>query len=302
MAKNTVVALALAVTALAGCVQSDTQAWDTTAGVEAAQWADNVDITILSDSWQYESDGVPSHSLPTWFLVPNDAQSQPFHDDDFEDFTVYKTADWYNEDPVSVMIPLRPTYVDDVQITNLGMIGVTITGARLFNDYENMELTNVALDDYIAFPVDENGDYDENGHDHAGFIDECNGHPLGNGNSYHYHGIPKCITDDIDVPGEHSSILGFLQDGFPVYANQGEGGVVVTNEDLDECSGHEGPTPEFPGGIYHYHLTADEAPYSIDCYRGAVSEDAAAGDMPDGPPDGGPPGDGPPGGGPPPNS
>lgn len=288
------VALGLSVVVLAGCVDTNTQEVDTTSGVQAAQWADNVQITMLENSFQYVSDGVPSHDLPTWFLVPNDAQSQPFYDDDFEDFTVYKTVDWYNEDPVDLEITLHPEYLDEVTITNLGMIGVTITGARLFNDYENMELTNVALDDYIAFPVDENGDFDENGHDHAGFIDECNGHPLGNGNNYHYHGIPKCITDDIDVPGEHSSILGFLQDGFPVYANQGEGGVLVTNEDLDECSGHEGATPEFPSGIYHYHLTADEAPYSIDCYRGVVSIDAAAGDM-GGPPDGGPPGGAPPG-------
>ena len=26
--------------------------------------------------------------------------------------------------------------------------------------------------------------------------------------------------------------------------------------DLDECNGRFGPTPEFPQGIYHYHVTA----------------------------------------------
>lgn len=39
---------------------------------------------------------------------------------------------------------------------------------------------------------------------------------------------------------------------------------------LDECSCHFGPTPEFPEGIYHYHLTADEAPYSVDFYHGEI--------------------------------
>ena len=65
-------------------------------------------------------------------------------------------------------------------------------------------------------------------------------------------------------------MIGVLQDGFPAYANQGEDGAIMTNEDLDECGGHFGPTPEFPDGIYHYHLTADEAPYSIDCYHGEI--------------------------------
>ena len=44
----------------------------------------------------------------------------------------------------------------------------------------------------------------------------------------------------------------------------------MTNADLDVCSGHIGVTPEFSEGIYHYHLTADEAPYMIDCYHGEI--------------------------------
>ncbi|AKO99177.1 hypothetical protein MALG_04046 (plasmid) [Marinovum algicola DG 898] len=70
-------------------------------------------------------------------------------------------------------------------------------------------------------------------HDHAAFVDECNGHPLGDGTTYHYHGIPTCLSDEIDVEGEHSFMIGVLQDGFPVYANRGEGGATVTNADLD---------------------------------------------------------------------
>jgi hypothetical protein len=71
-------------------------------------------------------------------------------------------------------------------------------------------------------------------------------------------------------------MIGVLRDGFPVYGNLGEDGVEVTNGDLDACSGHFGPTPEFPDGIYHYHLTEDEAPYSVDCYKGVV--DPSTGD------------------------
>jgi len=65
-------------------------------------------------------------------------------------------------------------------------------------------------------------------------------------------------------------MLGVLQDGFPVYANQDINGEIIGDDELDECSGHFGPTPEFPEGIYHYHLTADDAPYSVDCYHGEI--------------------------------
>lgn len=46
---------------------------------------------------------------------------------------------------------------------------------------------------------------------------------------------------------------------------------------LDACGGHVGPTPEFPEGIYHYHMTANEVPYSIDCYHGEVKVAARPG-------------------------
>lgn len=36
--------------------------------------------------------------------------------------------------------------------------------------------------------------------------------------------------------------------------------------DLDMCNGHFGPTPEYPDGIYHYHITV-EFPYIPRCLR-----------------------------------
>jgi YHYH protein len=102
-------------------------------------------------------------------------------------------------------------------------------------------------------------------------IDACNGHPLQSGADYHYHGVPYCITDTIDVVTEHSRILGFIRDGFPVYGPRNTNGKKLSNADLDECSGHVGATPEFPKGIYHYHLTDDAAPYSLNCNRGVVA-------------------------------
>jgi hypothetical protein len=256
--------------------------FDTTAGIQAAQWAENVTITLGEDSFRYESDGYPSHELPVKFLIPKNVGSQPFSNDSLGDFNVVTTTEYLSKNPVDVTLTLHPTYADEVQQTSLGTIGYILSGARLFNDYENMERSVVALDDNITFY------FDEAGHDHASFVDECNGHPLQNGSNYHYHGVPKCITAVVDVAGEHSHIIGVLRDGFPVYGNLGENGVAVTNADLDACSGHVGPTPEFSDGIYHYHLTEDEAPYSVDCYKGVVDDSTGDGTTPGGPP--GPPG------------
>lgn len=256
--------------------------FDTTAGVTSAAWADDVTVTVGDGVFRLESDGYPDHELPAYFLIPENPAAQPFSDNTLEDFTIVRTAEYLRATPVDVTLTLSPVYLETTTPTDLGAIGYVISGARLFNDYENAERSVVALDDNISFPVDDTG------HDHAAFVDECNGHPLADGSHYHYHGVPLCVTAEIDVEGEHSRMLGVLRDGFPVYGPRDDGGVIITDAELDRCSGHFGATPEFPGGIYHYHLTTDGAPYSVDCYRGEV--DPATGDSAGGPPGGGPPG------------
>ena len=261
----------------------------TLAGVDAAQWADNVDITIGDGSFTFVSDGIPNHELPDQFLVPKTGNMPPFDGDDIADeFEIADTDGLIVESPLDVEITLNPFYSDEVTLTSLSTIGVMISGAPLFNDYEDQGREFVAVDDNISL-------------DGVFFIDACNGHPLATGDSYHYHGVPYCITDDVDVAGQHSTIIGVLRDGFPIYGPQDVDGSSMTNADLDECSGHEGVTPEFPEGIYHYHLTEDAAPYSIDCYHGVI-DDAGNGNQGAGGQAGGPPpGRGDQAGGPPPD-
>ena len=158
-------------------------------------------------------------------------------------------------------ISLTPEYSETTTNTDFGLIGLIISGAALFNPYEGGG--GVALD----------GNFDLNG---VFFIDACNGHPQNQG-AYHYHGVPYCITDVIDVAGDHSTMIGVLLDGFPIYGPQDNGGDAPT--DLDECHGHVGSTPEFPDGIYHYHLIESDE-YSVPCYHGVVA--ASAGGLGDG--------------------
>lgn len=246
---------------------------DTTEAIVNAQWSDNVSITLndSDNTFRYQSDGLPSTFLADQYLVPDDPGMMPFSTNPEATFWTLKAAD-IEASPVDTTITTLPVYKDQTTDTVLGQIGVAINGARIFNDYEDMERTIVALDDNVI-------------HDHAAFVDECNGHPLGDGTTYHYHGLPVCLAAEVDKVGEHSYLVGVLHDGFPVYSNQDEGGEIVENADLDECGGHFGPTPEFPQGVYHYHLTADEAPYSVDCYHGEVEQVARGPGGPGGPVD-----------------
>lgn len=248
----------------------------TLAGVEAAAWSDNVVIEIDAESFTFVSDGIPSHEVADEYLVPTTGQFTPPVTGD--EVSAVSADIAIVESPVDVTIPLVPAYSETTTETNLGIIGVVISGAQLFNDYEDPDRSFVALDDNFSI-------------DGVSFVDACNGHPLalladGTGaGDYHYHGVPYCITDTIDADGQHSSILGFLLDGFPFYGPHDTDGATITSDDLDECSGHVGPTPEFPDGIYHYHLTEDRSPYTIDCYHGVVDSDTGAGQPVGGPGD-----------------
>ena len=260
-------------------------AGSTAAAVEAGLWSDNVVITVNDNgTFRYESDGLPSHELPDQFLVPNLDTMPPFEGDDIEgSFNIANTDGLIVASPLDVEITTLPVYSEEITLTSLSTIGVMVSGAPLFNDYEDQSREFVAIDDNLSL-------------DGVYFIDACNGHPLATGDSYHYHGIPYCITDNVDAAGEHSTMIGVLLDGFPIYGPQDENGVELTNDDLDDCSGHVGATPEFPEGIYHYHLTEDGAPYSIDCFHGEIDYGGAAGgggggDRPEGGGGGAPEGD-----------
>lgn len=64
-----------------------------------------------------------------------------------------------------------------------------------------------------------------------------------------------------------SVFIGVLLDGFPVYGTQDSDG--STPSDLDTCNGHTRATPDFPAGIYHYHVTS-APPYISGCFYGSA--------------------------------
>ncbi len=130
-------------------------------------------------------------------------------------------------------IPLNPQVDAAHAATPGGSIGVSLNGVPFFNQYAAM---NAPLTNEIQ-----------------GF-DQYGGHPQQQG-QYHYHLEPTYLTK---TKGK-DVLLGFLLDGFPVYGPV-ENGKTVTNADLDKYHGHTHATTDYPNGIYHYHITAED-PY-----------------------------------------
>ncbi|WP_309664759.1 hypothetical protein [Tabrizicola sp.] len=122
----------LAVLLHAGNSAADALAAQSTAdAVMAANWAETVTITPDGTSFRYVSDGLPNHALTDAYLVPIG------HEQPFTEFEIIPSAGFVTATTINVTIPLTPVYSDTVAPTSLGMIGVMISGARLFNDYED---------------------------------------------------------------------------------------------------------------------------------------------------------------------
>jgi hypothetical protein len=135
-------------------------------------------------------------------------------------------------------VPLTPQPAARPSDTPLGPIGVAVNGVVFFNQYA---AGRQPLTGEIAS------------------FDRYNGHPAPT-NQYHYHFEPLWLT-----AGAESRLIGVLLDGFPVYGPRDVNGQAPA--DLDSCNGHVAATAEFPGGVYHYHTTAD-VPYISGCFRG----------------------------------
>ena len=146
----------------------------------------------------------------------------------------------------------------------------------------------------------------------------CGGHSAGA--YFHYHFDANCLHwhpdgtgldwEDWDYrtnldPNEHSPVIGFAFDGFPIYGPYGwdtyKNVIEITSSyrlkkdangyngiddweyieglgDTDECNGLSSSTPEVPDGIYHYVSTIRNGegqigfPYFLLCYHGVPNE------------------------------
>ena len=147
-------------------------------------------------------------------------------------------------------LPLKPQKANHITSVPMGAIGMALNGVVFFNPFE-MGGKN-AVEGYSEV-----------------WLDSCCGHPQQTG-IYHYHKYPSCVKSPFADDGkQHSPVLGFAWDGYPVYGPyEGVGEMardLKGNQALDVCNGHTDPVRG-----YHYHVTPGRFPYIIGGYAGVV--------------------------------
>ncbi|MCH9684655.1 MAG: YHYH protein [Deltaproteobacteria bacterium] len=181
---------------------------------------DNTEIYLDGEDIVLETNGFPNHTSPYWgeghelYVEPQEGWAEnatpsliPGHDGSF-----------------TLRVPVTPQLAAQPTATPLDVIGLSVSGAAIFNEQEGMGV----LSEGVAAGLDYSG-----------------GH-IGPGR-YHYHTEPIAITND------DSNLLGILTDGFFIYGRQ-----CASTEgypaDLDEAGGHTSTTQHTDTPEYHYHI------------------------------------------------
>jgi hypothetical protein len=142
----------------------------------------NVQRVRYSETAVYvNGSGIPAYTIGPWPGNPNTPSNQNF---------VFK-------------IPRTPVENTGAKLeTPLGPIGVWVNGVAIFNALDAFSYGNRNIWHQDAVVVE------------AASFDGCLGHPAPGG-VYHHHQNPRCLHGPESA--EHSQILGWAFDGYPVY-------------------------------------------------------------------------------------
>jgi len=153
-------------------------------------------------------------------------------------------------------LPLEPRLAPSITRLPMGPVGTAVNGVVFFNPFEQGGMN--AVEGYSEV-----------------WLDACCGHPQQTG-VYHYHKYPVCVKSPFKDDGkQHSPIIGFAWDGFPIHGPYEADGIMAHESDklaepglaLDACNGHSDPDRG-----YHYHATPGRFPYILGGYRGVPEE------------------------------
>ena len=216
-------------------------------------WDAEFELTVTETERRMKGNGLPNH--PTgMFPVQEDTEAYNYYSalpvEGYENAAAIPVGPY----DLDVTIPRNPVVNEEPTCVDSIFTGVvTQTGASWHADVAIGDMINL-LDPVAGLPMD-----------------SCWGHPYAE--QYHYHGYSwKCFPDQGE-PGVHSPLFGYAIDGFGVFGPLGEDGVMVDNDELDECHGHT-HVIEWDGEMkemYHYHVN-NQYPYSIGCFRGTPVE------------------------------
>ncbi|MEO0527383.1 MAG: YHYH protein [Bacteroidota bacterium] len=188
--------------------------------LHAAFAAFNTDATTIyldGSSVVIETTGLPNHETVYWGEGNELYREEP-------DVALTPSIISSNNNAVTIRVDVTPDLTGNTVSTDLGTIGIAVSGSSIFNDQEG----NGALDQA------------------AGSLDWTGAH-IGPG-VYHYHLEPKAFTDDDD------KLVGILLDGVFLYGRKcSSTGTYPT--DLDASGGHTSTTQYTDGEEeYHYHI------------------------------------------------
>lgn len=192
-----------------------------------SKFTSNVRVSVSGSTVVLETDDLPNHRSCYWPVTSSMYEPYTGSNPNF-----FQNPGSIQAQTLTFRIPLNPAQASDHQPTSLGPIGISVNGVAIFNQYNG---GGQALTSEIDT------------------FDQYEGHPANT--TYHYHVEPTYLTQQ----NGKSALVGFLADGFPVYGPV-ENGATVTNAMLDSYHGHVGATADYPSGIYHYHVTAED-PY-----------------------------------------
>eukprot|EP00904_Undaria_pinnatifida_P008243 jgi/Undpi1/4549/HiC_scaffold_18.g07903.m1 len=198
--------------------------------------------------------GCPNHV--NWDINPNSAQ----------------------HNPTNTSIPAYPLMLGSGGTTDLSSsanaVGIMRNGVVLFSAWARDQVLEY---EDTAFYLE------------ADSFDLCGGHSTTEG-TYHYHGTAGCLQEQAQLDAgtssdDHSALLGWAYDGFPVYGQLGPDGVEMkmcgldgadATRCLDVCSGYEALIPDVDDFAYRYYTSCgfDESffPFTTNCFRGCCPE------------------------------
>jgi YHYH protein/FG-GAP-like repeat len=128
---------------------------------------------------------IPSYRIGPWANNPNTARNQNY----------------------TVKIPRYPVAQGGQKTsTPLGPVGIFLNGVAVFNTLDGMSFNNQNIWHQNAVIAE------------ASSFDACSGHPAPTGD-YHHHQNPNCLYTI--NPAQHSPLLGYAFDGFPIYGAYG---------------------------------------------------------------------------------
>ena len=204
----------------------------------ADSWASVLKIELAGSKRVVTGNGLPNHptgSFPITRQISPDAVKYDANPSSIKTQTVNLTFD-------SV-----PSASASPNCVPYGASGILLTGSAVYHGASTLGTDAVAYE----------------------MLDEYGGHSDGTG-TYHYHFLSPSLETKLESSSSgHSSLMGYMMDGFGLYGSRGDDGKVMANSQLDECHGHT-HTLAWDGeqrAIYHYHWTYD-FPYNVGCFRG----------------------------------